>query len=349
MKRSILLVSLLASVAACSSGGSGSSSSDPSPGAAATTSDSSSTSSTPTMDPVAPFAVSSTGTPAASTAAVVGTTYGGCYDPSVCGDPTTTGVVAQGSNASTVTLGTAANGDATVTLSVSEGGGNINHTFDLTANGVPYGSGATPMIEVPDTAAPPDANGNTFDLKVGGSAAGDGSLQYVSYGLWSAGSDDSGAYGAFAAGNKTTVNNMNILASNPSTATANYSGNVIGAAQLGGTNYTVSGSIAATANLAGANPGVTGSASLNVDTGYWTTASFNSTLSGANWNGSISSLAETAKTADATGNTATVTAPAMSGTIAGAFYGPNAENIGGVFNLSDGGTNNAVSAFAGHK
>jgi hypothetical protein len=354
MKRSILFVSLLASLAACSSGGGGSS--DPAPGAAAATSPTPPSSS---ASDTATFTFPTAAGSVASGATVVGQSYGTtCYtgDAGACNAWSSSGtpaITAQGSGASTVTLTTDASGENYMTIDVSDpGGGGINHKFDLGSNTTPNSNAngmPANLYFIPDGA--PDAEGNTYSLIYGGSAAGDTSLQYVTYGLWNAGSNGNGAYGAIASGTLTSTADMNTLAAE--NKQANYSGSVVGQASINGNTYQVTGTHTEAVMFGGANPGVTGSMALNATSedgavsGYWISPAYSAKISGNGFTGTIT-------TAAASTPASVIASPAMSGPISGNFYGPIQNgngpfNIGGTFTMSDGGTNGVMGAFAGHQ
>ncbi len=338
MKRSILIMSLLASVAACSSGGGG----DPS-GAASVAGD------PPSGDPpstAAAFQFPATAGSVSSQAAVVGSSYGtACYtaDAQVCAagiGPTanTAQGGGSGSGQSTVTLTTDGTGENLLQLNIVDGGSGIKHTYDLgNAGDNAHASGnANGIFYIPDGA--PDGEGNTFALSYGGSAAGvDPALSYVTFGLWNAGNGttSNGAMGAFNAGNITTDADMSALVSG--NKSADYSGQMVGQAFLNGSTYSVSGAPSMHINFGGATPGFTGSVATSIDTGAWTTFSYNGSLSGAQLSGTISAPAATI----ANGTGAMENVSAMSGAINGACYGPSCANIGTIFNMA-GGTNNTV-------
>jgi hypothetical protein len=138
----------------------------------------------------------------------------------------------------------------------------------------------------------------------------------------------------------------------PVTGTANYNGGVIGqlVTSIGGTDV-LSGTMAANVDF-GART-VNGSMALNAtgdnipvaqnNTGFWNNVGFTAGI-GAN----SSHFAGTASAA-ATGVNSAVQTEAMTGTIAGGFYGPQANEIGGVFNMTGAAGSSAMGAIGGHK
>ena len=348
MKRSLLLMSLLASVAACSSGGG---SSSPSSGAAVTGSSSTTTSTTTTTTEATPYVFPTAAGSVVQSAATVGTAYGDCYtaNAAVCAagaNPTAN--VAQGSGPSTVTLVTDASGENTLQLNIVDGGGGISHTFDLGSNASPNSNATatdTGLNFIPDGTA--DGEGNTFSLVYGGSAAGDaenGGLSYLTFGLWNAGANGNGAYGAFNAGSLTPGADMTALAAGAKSA--DFSGSMIGQANLNGYTYSVTGSPTMHVNFGGATPGWSGSVAANIDTGAWTNVTYNGTLSGGQLVGSVNAAASTIVSGK-TGLTENV--DAMSGAMNGACYGPSCANIGTVFNMTSAGGNTALGAMGLHQ
>jgi hypothetical protein len=332
-KRTIFCVSVLASAAACSSGGGGSTSAGVASSAAPAA-----------PQPVAAF------TSGAAPASVAGLSFN-------CGaaDCPATSVVGSGGGG-TVTLGTAANGNQTMTLSIAQGGASINHTFDFGANGANVitlsndpgvSNGWGGFFDLNDG---PDTHGNSFDVKFAGSADPNHSLTYVSFGTWTQGNTDplaQGGIGVFAAGNETPVGNL------PATGQATYSGTTIGQGSLNGMAASMTGSVAATADFAARTVNGTMNAfvfgdQLGADQGFWNTLAFGTAIAPgtSHFAGTINAPAVTRGTPTSVGTPA-ITTGVMSGAISGSLYGPAANEIGGVFNLA-GGTNSMLGAFGAH-
>lgn len=339
-KSSVWYLTLLASVAACSSGGGGSNNA----GVAAPAG--------PVAQNVAPFTAGS------APANVAGFSFN-------CTAACPTSGVAGSDGVSTVSLGTAASGDQTMTLNISEGGASVTHTFDFGA----AGANVIALSDDPgnnfgwngffDLNDGPDASGNTYDVKFAGSADPNKSLTYMTFGLWEQGNTDAtapGAFGTFASGNETPTAGI------PTSGTATYSGTTIGQGSLNGTAANITGTVAATANFAAQT--VDGSMNVNVfsdhpqagfNMGFWNTLTFASSYAaGSNhFTGTISAPAVTAGTPIAAG-TPVITTDAMTGALAGSFYGPGGvggpQELGGVFNMTNlSGTNNMLGAFGTHR
>jgi len=238
---------------------------------------------------------------------------------------------------STLALGTdAVSGDPTLTLTIADGGAPFTHQFDIAATGATFDNTTMPgFITVSD---------DSGAVHFAGSAAGD-ALQYATYGSRvSAGTATSGGYGSFAGGTLTPTAAM------PVTGSASYSGGANGLLNVGDGNLNnLFGTMAATANFGGASPSVNGTMNLNVqgdsvanatNSGFWNTVTFSGGIAGNHFAGTASSPLVAA---DATHVLATA---AMTGATSGAFFGPQANNLAGVFNLS-GGLSSAVGAYGG--
>ncbi len=138
----------------------------------------------------------------------------------------------------------------------------------------------------------------------------------------------------------------------PVTGTASYSGGVIGqlVTSIGGTDV-LSGTRAPKLDVGARTGGVTLALNATGDnipvaqnnTGFWNNVSASASIAA-----NSSHFTGTAM-APATGVNSAVQTEAMSGSIAGGFYGPQANEIGGVFNMTGAQGSSATGAFGGHK
>jgi hypothetical protein len=325
-KSSVLYLSLLASVAACSSGGGGSNSA----GVA-----------TVTNPPPGNIATFSSGT--STDAQVVGFSYQCAADPCGAGAATSTRINNNAPTSSVALTNDGAGNVTSMTLNINEGGANLTHTFDLTTA---VGAAQDGFLEKTET--PGGADPNQYDVIFAGSADATHSLTYVTYGLWSqtnqVDANAQGGYGAFVAGNVTPTANM------PITGSATYSGTAIGQLSPSSGGYDIlSGTMTASANFATRT--VNGSMSLNANgdnianatnSGFWNTVTWNqAVIAGNHFAGTVS--------APATGVNSVIASEAMQGNVAGAFYGPQANEIGGAFNLAGANGSTSLGAFGGKK
>jgi Transferrin binding protein-like solute binding protein. len=175
------------------------------------------------------------------------------------------------------------------------------------------------------------------------------SLSYTAFGIWtntpSAQYSTSSYENAFAFGYQTPTSNM------PTSGTANYSGPVDGVVMLpnngaGVVNAVLTGTASLDANfasgsVAGAFTGMNGKTSTGPLTNWNSVAVSASIGAGTNAFSGTTSVSSTPETVNAMKSTAT-------GTITGGFYGPNAEELGAVWTLSDG-TNAAIGTVGGRK
>jgi hypothetical protein len=172
-------------------------------------------------------------------------------------------------------------------------------------------------------------------------------LNYTALGVWEVVTPGNIHLGAFTTGYETPVAGV------PTSGTAIYSGskNVAGLV----TNYPSSGGIARAALLGD------GSLSANFGTGAITGTFTNMTaISGTNvsnpWNNVSVSASITAATSHFSGSTASASAPATpfalsgaaTGRIDGGLYGPNANELGAVWSLTDSG-NVAIGIVGGRR
>lgn len=158
-------------------------------------------------------------------------------------------------------------------------------------------------------------------------------LQYSSFGWWDrdiAANSGTTVASTFSYGLQTPVGSM------PTSGTASYTGKTTGVAVYQGGNggYILSGSFTATADFAAntLDAAFTNISATNVVTGTvydsFTNFSAAATISGNTFSGTTASTAT---------NPVLVTAGPYSGTIDGAFYGPSAQEIGGVWTLTTNG------------
>lgn len=158
-------------------------------------------------------------------------------------------------------------------------------------------------------------------------------LDYTQFGVWQSKEFNNALVltdhrgGAFHQGFETNPDNM------PGTGTASYSGEMVGVASKGGTQYDISGDVSMTANFG------TGRISGNIDTNdTFNNIVLNETgISGNKFSGNAT--VESSAAAGAFGDSA-------SGNYRGAFYGPSAEEVGGTFLIRDG-DNFAAGGFGG--
>lgn len=184
------------------------------------------------------------------------------------------------------------------------------------------------------------------------------SLSYTSFGIWAAANSDGTspfAVGAFALGFETPA------AAIPASGTANYSGtgNVIGnvyvAGKIGGTPAIVNGDASLMANF---GTGQINGALTNMVVHDHANPSQPANVYAFPWNDVSVSASIAAGTAKFSGSTAAASQPVSpyalkstaTGSINGGFYGPNAENIGAVWTLSNGdGTGSALGVIGATK
>lgn len=149
--------------------------------------------------------------------------------------------------------------------------------------------------------------------------------EYMVYGIWvTGGGTGSGAAGVFTQGPETTTANI------PTTGTATYNGTSIGSyVEADGTDYFVLSDVASTVDFAAGTLTFTNSSSSKSRTpngSYASDASLN--FSGT---GSIANGANTVSGS----STNTVGANITNMSMGGEFFGPNAENFGGIWTGAD--------------
>lgn len=147
---------------------------------------------------------------------------------------------------------------------------------------------------------------------------------YQTYGVWVTGEGTgSGTAGAVSAGSATPVTGM------PSTGTAIFTGNTIGIwAATGLPAYATAANMTANVNF--------GSRSLGFSTSGTVASSFNGGGAFSAPGLNMSGVATFQGSSSFSGPVST--ASGMSGSIVGQFYGPNANEIGGTYNLMGGGS-----------
>lgn len=308
--RKFLVLSLLASVAACGGGGGGSD-----PGSAGV--------SQQPGDP-ASFNSTSGGT---GVATVSSYSFGSANAVDCCTIGTATGN-------STITMTMAPNngGPATLTLNIgNEDGPGINQTFNIAndnPNMVPFGNGYS-------TSA---TNGTTqYTLVYAGASepttnpdgsAHTPSLTYTTYGYWSqANADQSGAVGVFAGGQQTPASTA------PGMATATYNGGAMGVADQGGNALQLVGTSQVNANF--------GSGAINGNLNLQNAAN-GAQFDNVSLNGNI--VANTTTFSGATAGAVT----GGTGKFAGQFNGPAYDEVGGTWSLAGNGVT-ALGSFGGSR
>jgi hypothetical protein len=334
-KRSFIYLSLLASVAACSSGGGGTNSAGV---AAATVTN-------PPRGNIAAFDGTNGGV--STDSQEVAFSYNCPGDPCGAGAPTSTA-----GNVSKVTLTNDGNGNVTaMALNISEGGATIQHSFDLTTA---QGAAQDGFFQVADG---PVAGGdpNQYTSIFAGSADPNHSLSYVTFGYWAQSNPADGAapgsYGAFVAGNATPAANM------LRTGTYSYNGSAVGQLTANGANPgfdILSGTMQASVNFDQRTVG--GTMALNAtgdnivapnNTGFWNNVSFAGSVAAnsSHFTGTVNAPATTV------GPNSVVQTEAMTGNMAGGFYGPQADNLGATFSMAGAGAggSSALGAMGGKR
>lgn len=218
---------------------------------------------------------------------------------------------------SSITLvSTPDNGNTVVSV-----GGVDNYPLALTG-----GSTASGHVELDGTAG---TNKSSADINF---------LNWTAYGNWAVtdAAETSGTVGYFSAGYETPV------ASLPTTGTGHYTGAMTGTAFNSTGTYSLAGNTDilvdwSSSAVTGSLTGVT--ATNGAASQAWNDIGFTGSMSG-------SGFAGTASVTTLPGGTASLGA-AATGSVAGQFYGPNAEEVGGVWNASDG-TTSAIGSFGAH-
>lgn len=297
--RKYLVLSLLASVAACSSGGS---SGDPAPAVVS-------------QQPAANESFNST-SGGTGTATVSSYSYGSANAVDCCTiNPPT------GASSITMTMDPAG-GPSTLTLNIgNENGPGITQTFNIdntNPNMVPFGNGYATTA----------TNGTTnYTLVYAGASepttnpdgsAHTPSLTYTTYGYWTqANADNSGALGVFAGGAQTPAGTA------PPSATATYNGGAMGAANQNGNALQLVGTSQLTANFG--SGAITGNLAL-------ANANGGAQFDNVSMNGNIIN-----NTTTFSGATAGTVNAGSTGHFAGQFNGPAYNEVGGTWSLQGAG------------
>lgn len=300
--RKILILSLLASVAACSGGGGGD---PPAPAPAGPASNNAGGNVTPT------FAQDGAGGQA-QTATVSSYDFGTGSTTGCCSNQTASG-------ASTISMVTNGAGNpVSLTLNINDGGPGISQQFDITpADTLSIGNG---LYESQINAPQDPAAGPTYSVVYAGASepVASPSLNWTTYGYWSQTNNDGsgyGRFGAFAGGEITPAGAV------PNTGQANYTGNAVGVASFNNTTAVLAGTTNMNVNFA--TTAVTGTTALvNTDAG-------NAAFDTLNFNGNV--IAHTATISGATS-----TASGGAGNFAAQFNGPAAQEIGGTWSVQNG-------------
>ncbi|HEY0525827.1 MAG TPA: transferrin-binding protein-like solute binding protein [Stellaceae bacterium] len=296
-------------LAACGGGGGGGggiSGGAPVTGSSATTTSSSTSSSTDSSSgSTTPVAMTTS-----TTGAVMSTTTTGTLgaSPALLGSADT----------NTVTISTAADGTPqTIGFDIHGSGGDYTHTFDVSK-------------------ADPNAVAGFLSVNESTNALGGvehqlifQNLSYSTFGVWQLNNDDgSGVSGAFSQGKDTPVANL------PTTGTATYNGSTVAQVNTVGAGGT------------GTTGTVTGAAALTADFGKGTVVGNFTNFAGAGGK-TLNDLTMNANIAAGTNTFAggvQSTDGALTGNGAGAFHGPQYNEVAGTYHVS-GGNTSAVGAF----
>jgi hypothetical protein len=231
----------------------------------------------------------------------------------------------------------------------------VNPTFQLD---IPALSISVPITYVRGGVSPLPSNYPTPLLGTAQSGStwvffGGGEMNYAVFGAWATSTQASGApltgFGPFVAGYQTTAAQM------PTTGTATYTASAQG--DFGPVRAILSSPGFSTSLLGTSDNGAAVSFTANFGTGAVTgSLTVPVTVNGATsssgsfqvgMNGSITSNAFAGTTA-VTSSTGSFMTTAATGSFKGGFFGPNVDEIAGVFDVSDG-TNKAVGSFGAPK
>lgn len=208
-----------------------------------------------------------------------------------------------------------------------------------------------PALGVSNVVLSPSSSGsaNVFVADLGGGAlasldianAATSNLSWTTYGFWNVQASNNYTNAAFVTGYSTPATSV------PANGSATYRGNVIGEAYHpavdgidGVTFYHLSGDVTLEASFGSGS--ITGNLTNMITTGFegdtapWNSVSLLGTISGAKFNG-------TSAATNAPGNSGSLSNSAT-GTFAGMFFGPSAEELGAVWTLNEG-TSSAVGSF----
>lgn len=151
---------------------------------------------------------------------------------------------------------------------------------------------------------------------------------YQTFGVWETGLDTSqGAFGAFSVGNPTSTSVVAIPGIDGATFIGKAAGGYVNTAGVG---HAVLADLSVTANFSGATPSLGFTTSNTQVSTDWTSFTSNTDLN-------LSGTLYVTGTNSFTGSVATSGPSVLSGTSSGQFYGPNAEELGGVFFLQGNG------------
>ena len=206
-----------------------------------------------------------------------------------------------------------------------------------------------PALGVTNVVLSPTSSANTFGADLGGGAtasldianAATSNLSWTTYGFWNVQASNNYTNAAFVTGYATPA------ASVPVNGSATYRGNVIGEAYhpsadgIDGVNfYHLSGDVTLQASFGSGS--ISGDLTNMITTGFegdtapWNSVSLLGTISGGQFSGTSA-----ATSAPANGGSLSSSA---TGTFAGMFFGPSAQELGAVWTLHDG-TSSAVGSF----
>jgi hypothetical protein len=309
-KGRLVSLAVLTALAACSSGGGGS------PGPAA------SGGAAPGAPAAPPAAGSALGAPSSNIQAPAAVMNADGSTLAMANDQTSMTAVESGSNTQA--------DPALLTVHVASSGIAYDQTFDLTA------------AEGPHPATGFFAGGGFIQGVQGADKiVFDDSLSFSDYGVWQhnvAADGTAQATGVFASGQDTPAGAM------PTTGTATYTGGAVGLATNGTATFGLVGTSNVTADFGNRN--VSGTLTLTAQDntgnalGAWNTLAFSNAAIAPASNKFAGTIASTSNSA--------LTPNAVSGNVQGAFFGPTANEVGGVFAVA-GGTTRAVGAFGGHQ
>nr|WP_299849327.1 transferrin-binding protein-like solute binding protein [Sphingomonas bacterium] len=228
-------------------------------------------------------------------------------------------------------------GSTTTALTATTANGVVTTSFNSASSTSDVAAGQTikaitaPVITSTDSHIP--AATGVMEIQNFAPAVG---LQYTSFGTWDLAASTSApiAYyaGVFAGGDV-----GDITATMPTTGSASYAGGATGFALTGGNAYRFYGATALTANFAtnaitgnitGINAYATGGSGPTSPLGTMNSIALSGTISGSLFSGTASASATAGTAVNITGAT---------GTLNGGFFGPNAAETSGVFDLSGAG------------
>jgi hypothetical protein len=214
-------------------------------------------------------------------------------------------------NTVTITPGTDST-PPTMTFDIHGSGGDYSHTFDLSTAVL---DPATKFSTVQEKDPQSGAVQNQLVFQ---------NMSYSTFGAWQVTNDDgSGVSGAFAQGQDTPIANM------PKTGGANYQGSTVAQVTSGGTTGTVTGNAALAADFGKGT--ITGNFTNFVGAKTLSDLTMNANITGSSFAGAVQS-----------------TDGALTGNGAGAFRGPQYNEVSGTY-AAGGGTTSVVGAFGAKK